>query len=515
MERVVIELLFFPKTTRNWNGCIKVSRRRIFTLLSISDDYFLLLIGGSDLLNREEYLLGRSIDKQFEQLDSEEKSQKDLPGVVVPKNHVEHECIPFSIRSYRNLQNNEQVDIQRKIMEDPLMQIRQKEMESRRRILENPVKLKELHRLLKQEEIVKKSKSSKKKKKSKKSHKKKRGRKDSSGVSSSSEDEDLDKLLAKKYRQIREEFGPNDGTFNLKKLLGKEGSNTSTSAARHIRGETNDAEESDQYSDDKGPDKPPRPISKHQLPSDEVSRYRKTGTYGKADDYSHRRSRARSRSYDEGRNPKTHKQKYNERRRNLSPDQAEKVHRNRNKSGSPRKMKSHEDYGKNNSPKRRHRESSSDGFSPLAAANELDEKCWKKNYGLVTASGEKIELKGTLSKIEPPQSSHKYSTERPKTVQQPVKSNQRERLTSEEKERRCREMMKNAEWRDTDRRKKVEKYREEYEREDVPKDFDQNFINKAMHRAMETQTSMESRLKSNINNIQRSGRAMESNFARR
>jgi len=107
----------------------------------------------SDLLNREEYLLGRSIDKNFEQLESQEKlEQKEkLFGVQVPKNHVEYECLPFSIREYKNLENSEQVDLQRKLMEDPLMAIKQKEMETRRKILENPVKLKEIHKILKHE----------------------------------------------------------------------------------------------------------------------------------------------------------------------------------------------------------------------------------------------------------------------------------------------------------------------------------------------------------------------------
>lgn len=61
--------------------------------------------GPENMLNREEYLTGRAVDKHFEQQDAQEK-QKDraLIGVTVPKNHVEHECIPFSIRSFRGAQ---------------------------------------------------------------------------------------------------------------------------------------------------------------------------------------------------------------------------------------------------------------------------------------------------------------------------------------------------------------------------------------------------------------------------
>lgn len=95
---------------------------------------------GQDLINREEYLTGRKVDKQFEDLAAGE-------------NCVEHEVLPASISRKNALENNEQVDMIRKQMEDPLMAIKQKEMEARRKILENPVKLKELHRLLKQEKV--------------------------------------------------------------------------------------------------------------------------------------------------------------------------------------------------------------------------------------------------------------------------------------------------------------------------------------------------------------------------
>lgn len=59
--------------------------------------------GAENALNREEYLTGRSIDKHFEQQDREERQKEaaNLVGVTVPKNHVEHECIPFSIRAFR------------------------------------------------------------------------------------------------------------------------------------------------------------------------------------------------------------------------------------------------------------------------------------------------------------------------------------------------------------------------------------------------------------------------------
>lgn len=82
---------------------------------------------GKDLLNREEYLTGRKVDKQFEDLTSE--------------NCVEHQVLPASISRRKIDETHEQVDIIRKQMEDPLMAIKQREMEARRKILENPVKV--------------------------------------------------------------------------------------------------------------------------------------------------------------------------------------------------------------------------------------------------------------------------------------------------------------------------------------------------------------------------------------
>ncbi|CAD6219267.1 GSCOCG00004886001-RA-CDS [Cotesia congregata] len=94
-------------------------------------------------INREEYLLGKKIDKNFEKIASAEKNSErnELPG-----NHVDYECVPPSIRSFSG---NEQVDLARKLQEDPMFAIKKKEMESRSKLLQNPVKLKKLQELVK------------------------------------------------------------------------------------------------------------------------------------------------------------------------------------------------------------------------------------------------------------------------------------------------------------------------------------------------------------------------------
>jgi hypothetical protein len=54
------------------------------------------------------------------------------------------DCLPSSLYSG----GGEQVDMARKLQEDPLYAIRKKEIESRTQILKNPVKLKQLQELV-------------------------------------------------------------------------------------------------------------------------------------------------------------------------------------------------------------------------------------------------------------------------------------------------------------------------------------------------------------------------------
>uniref|UniRef100_T1GUA5 Uncharacterized protein n=1 Tax=Megaselia scalaris TaxID=36166 RepID=T1GUA5_MEGSC len=90
--------------------------------------------------------------------------------------------------------------------------------------------------------------------------------------------------------------------------------------------------------------------------------------------------------------------------------------------------------------------------------------------------------------------------------------------SEEEKQRRLKEMTQNAAWRDEDRTRHVQKYREDYRREEDDhrkREFDNDFVNKQVHKAYDSQNSVESRLKSHKNNIQRSAHSMNSNFARK
>lgn len=78
--------------------------------------------------------------------------------------------------------------------------------------------------------------------------------------------------------------------------------------------------------------------------------------------------------------------------------------------------------------------------------------------------------------------------------------------------------MSNAAWREEERTEVVRKHREAYAREEEihnAREFDKDFLNKEVKKAIANQTSVGSRLRANLNNIQRTSAAMNSNFARK
>jgi len=77
--------------------------------------------------------------------------------------------------------------------------------------------------------------------------------------------------------------------------------------------------------------------------------------------------------------------------------------------------------------------------------------------------------------------------------------------------------MSNADWRDEQRSKRVEKYREEDLKEEeshFSRDHDPEFVRKQLIKAANS-GSVEKRIQSNRHNIQRSGMTMDNNFAKR
>ncbi|GLH03269.1 Coiled-coil domain-containing protein 49 [Gryllus bimaculatus] len=151
--------------------------------------------GPGSSVDHEEYLLGKAIDKSFEQLQrSQQQTAISVPG------RTDSTCLPGSIFAG----TGEQVDVARKLQEDPLLAIRKKELQTRSEILKNPVKLKQLKEMMKTQKSKKSHGKHKKEKKKKKS--KKRSKRSSSSDDS---DSDLDAKLLAKYQKLKQKLGDN------------------------------------------------------------------------------------------------------------------------------------------------------------------------------------------------------------------------------------------------------------------------------------------------------------------
>lgn len=134
----------------------------------------------------------------------------------------------------------------------------------------------------------------------------------------------------------------------------------------------------------------------------------------------------------------------------------------------------------------------------------------KKNWGLVTHDGKQLPLHKNPQENEPKKS---HVPDKPIVDTADDRKNKR-KLTEKEKEEKRKEMMQDAQWRDRERAKNVKKYRENDSKEASKQDYNPEFIHKELLKASNA-SSVESRIKSNVNNIQRSAGYMDKNFSRR
>ncbi|XP_033986549.1 pre-mRNA-splicing factor CWC25 homolog [Trematomus bernacchii] len=136
--------------------------------------------GPAGQVSRDEYLMGRAIDKQItDQYEEPESGPSAETGLL-----------PGSIFNPSTPASN--LDLAAKIREDPLFEIRKREEEKKREVLSNPVKMKRIKEMLRQnldkKDKKKKRKKDKKEKKDKERKKEKKHKRRSS--SSSSEEEE-------------------------------------------------------------------------------------------------------------------------------------------------------------------------------------------------------------------------------------------------------------------------------------------------------------------------------------
>ncbi|CAG9840581.1 unnamed protein product [Diabrotica balteata] len=276
--------------------------------------------GANSHIDQEEYLLGKSVDKSFEQINREEKEKK--LGVVPPKNHVEHECIPPSIRDFNKIVHEEQVDLSAKLQEDPLMAIKKQEEEARRQFLQNPIQLKKLQDALKVQEEKKKK-------------KKKKRRNDSDS------EDDLDKQIAEKLKHLKGNFS------DLPKKKKKSKTKHLDTILMHKFNQLKDKLSQEDMDDilagkSSGSDEEvPKKKTKHKSSnseedSDDQEKISKAKTYrGKQDDVKDKQSRYKrnSRSESRSRSNKTY-EKYKGHRKSTSRDRSKDRGRDRKDSSS-------------------------------------------------------------------------------------------------------------------------------------------------------------------------------------
>ncbi|XP_059904178.1 pre-mRNA-splicing factor CWC25 homolog [Gadus macrocephalus] len=137
--------------------------------------------GPAGQVSRDEYLMGRPIDKQItEQFEEPESGPSTQTGLL--PGSIFNPTTPAST-----------LDLQAKIREDPLFEIRKREEEKKREVLTNPVKMKKIKAMLRENLEMEKKKKRKKDKKERRADKERKKEKKHKRrtTSSSSEEEEV------------------------------------------------------------------------------------------------------------------------------------------------------------------------------------------------------------------------------------------------------------------------------------------------------------------------------------
>lgn len=481
--------------------------------------------GPSHSVNHEDYLLGKAIDKNFEKHQQEQQRGG-------PSTSQDEERVPDAIRQAKSSVFSEQVDVARKMNEDPLMAIRQRAVEKAKQLYDNPVRLKQLRKMIASKSVDQKKhkKDKKKKKKSKKS---------------SEKDEELNALLTERLKSALKD---RELLRKLKKKASKSSDSSSSDSSSN---------ESDDTTDQRRKQPPvdivrkrshsPKHVedhrrkdysSSHNAPRDrrrqsQSPKPHKSRSLNENSGSSRKKSRSRSRDGDSHKHLGTSKKRVSRSRsrerhyqREYDRDSERKPGRNNRKSKSPatsnprkhvpekrknkdRSPSSDNDSRRNNDRSQRSSTSSSDR-DHLSDSDDDRSSKKKRSFGLIMADGSRPVPKPNLqSDVKPaakPQKPNPPSWQRKERV----------KLSEEEKERRRQEMLQNASWRDKEREENVKRYRKEDDREkqQLHENFDEDFARKQFSKAA-SQASVEGRIKSKLNTIQRSRMSMDQNFARR
>ncbi|CAG9854209.1 unnamed protein product [Phyllotreta striolata] len=543
--------------------------------------------GAHSQVDREEYLLGKSVDKTFEQLTNEEKEKK--LGLVPPKNHVEHECIPPSIRDYNKIVHEEQVDLSAKLQEDPLVAIKRQEEEARRQFLQNPIQLKKLQEAMKSQENKKKSKKQKKKKHDSEDEldrqlaeklKKLKGKSASKNLlknNKKEEEDNIDIILMHKFNQLKDKLSQEDLNDILAgKSSDSEEENVKKSSKKHKQSSSSSNESEDEKFNDKKSRKRNSSKEYNRKKDNQDYNERRKDNYYEAKRTRRSVSRERGRKRDGSNSSDDNRGRYDskiqsnshkkyDRHRNIysrsnkrrdssasSNDSETRRKESRNKKYESRRNEKYRanDY---NSKRRNYNRSSSEEEKEIPKSNKKDEDLdnlileklrklrdsnkpqetetnitnvqqssyydsdndeyvvKKESFGLVRTDGTKISLKKPTS---PPRVIKPKIPEPSKPVNVAKKSTKK--LSEKEKEELRMQMMSDAVERDKERSDNLKKHRLDNKQTEAKiEEFDSNFVHRELTKSQNNIKDVATKIRSNLNNIQRSTRHMNSNFSKR
>lgn len=433
----------------------------------------------------EEYLLGRRIDKSA--LNDPEPTTQNTPGALFTE-----------VMTRRS-----EMDMQVKMREDPLYAIRKKEEETRRRLLEHPIKMKQLQKTIEQQKAEKKHKDKKKKKKKK--HKK----------NESSDDDDDD--LLQQYLSIvnRKKSAENQSQQEPRSPRMAEDKPQHSSGKSHNAKHSQQMSCSDrdgnkiQHSHCRSPDRNTR----------NDSHRKKTHHSDRSTDDSKRKLSRQS--PDDLVRDKSKRNYSDQSRVNLDRDGTDNKRRrladsDRRHSGDSRN--SHSKHRSKDLDRRLSSEPEKDVTDTVHRSAEDKRpdngEAVVAGYGLIVSSRAAAAAADKSKRLTPVMPASQPST---KNDAQPSQKPPKKKLTEDEMAAKRTEMLQNARNRDEQRIQNVKRYREDDKRDRMRAEKSRvtgGFVQPMMVQHA-SESSVEDRIKRNVYNVQRTSAQLDQNFARR
>lgn len=455
--------------------------------------------GAKGNVHREDYLLGKKIDKNFEKYSDVVNTQKaEAIDSIVSTRTV------FNSGQSTGLKTS---SLQKDIIksEDPFVAVRVREETKRRELMDNPLMKARLQNMLK---TMMTSKNEKKKEKKSKKDKKKKHKRSRSSSSSSSEDESS-KRERKRSASPKKKRRMSERSEESRNVRRRDSSDDRRKDRERRRSRSRSVERSrNKRRDSRSPIRKRSRSAERHRPS--VNRRRSRSR--SAQKSPQRRNRSRSQE-DRRRSPK--RSRNEDRRKSRSRSRSADKPSSSNAKSS-REFDSHVPRHLQNSKSQSSSDSESDHERHHKSRDDEREDPKKKSYGLVEMRKRTSEEREAAERGP----SKEYKLIKIPTGRGDNKSKQREprkTLTDEEKAARLAEMQANVKWRDEVRETNVAKGRVEDEEEKEEADrngYAPSFIRNQMRDACNDMT-VEKRLQSNKRGVQRSHGYMDRSFARK